>query len=60
MEAIWKARDLMKLESSTKWDINSAIKYFEIAAKKIGFDKYEIQDVKRKHLIQMLEMLPSL
>ena len=50
----------MKLEPSTKHDIKSLINYFEIAAKKLGFDKQEIQAVKRKHLIQLLEMLPSL
>ena len=60
IEALRKAYDLLKLVRTTKNDINSYIKYFEIAAKKIGFEKYEIQSVKRKHLIQMLEILPSL
>jgi hypothetical protein len=46
--------------NSTKLDVKSSIKFFEIAAKKIGFDKYEIKDVKRKHLMQMLQMLPTL
>ena len=60
IDALWKAYGLMKLERTTKVDIKSSINYFEIAAKKIGFDKHEIQAVRRKHLIQLLEMLPSL
>lgn len=60
IDALRKAYNLLKLEASTKNDIYSTIKFFEIASQKIGFDKYEIQAVKRKHLVQMLEMLPSL
>ncbi|MEO9143985.1 MAG: hypothetical protein ABI237_00375 [Ginsengibacter sp.] len=60
VEALRKAFDLMKLERTTKVDINSSINYFEIAAQKLGFANYEIQDVKRKHLMQLLEMLPTL
>ena len=60
VEALRKAFELLKVESTTKVDINSSIKYFEIAAKKIGFAKLEIQYVKRKHLMEMLEMLPTL
>ncbi len=40
IEALYKAYYLFKLEKTTKNDIKSAITYFEIAAKKIGFDKY--------------------
>ena len=60
IDALRKAYDLLKLENTTKLDVKSSIKFFEIAAKKIGFDKYEIKDVKRKHLMQMLQMLPTL
>ncbi len=60
IDALWKAFDLLKLENTTKIDVKSSIKFFEIAAKKIGFDKYEIQAVKRKHLMEMLELLPTL
>ena len=60
IEALWKAHGLMKLEPTTKNDIKSLINHFDVAAKKLGFDKQEIQAVKRKHLIQLLEMLPLL
>ena len=60
IEALWKAHGLMKLEPTTRNDIKSLINHFDVAAKKLGFDKQEIQAVKRKHLIQLLEMLPSL
>ena len=60
IDALHKAFDLMKLEGSTKFDIKSSIKYFEIAAKKIGIERYEVQSVKRKHLMQLLEMLPTI
>ncbi|MEO6894313.1 MAG: site-specific integrase, partial [Ginsengibacter sp.] len=60
IDALWKAFDLLKLEGTTKLDIKSSIKFFETASRKIGFDKYEIQAVKRKHLMQLLELLPTL
>jgi integrase len=60
IDALKMAFDYLKLESTTKYDIKSSIRYFEAAAKKIGIDKYEIQDVKRKHLIRLLEILPTL
>lgn len=60
IDALEKAHNLLKLENTTRIDIKSSIKFFSIAARKIGFDKYEIQDVKRKHLIQMFEVLPTL
>ena len=60
IDALRKAFSLMKLERTTKVDINSSLNYFEIAARKIGFNKSEIQSVQRKHLIQLLEMLPLL
>ena len=60
LEALNHAYDLLNLTNTTKLDVKSSIKYFEIVSKKIGFDKTEIQDVKRRHLIQMFEILPTL
>jgi integrase len=60
VEALWKAFGLLKLERTTKVDIKSSINRFEIAAQKLGFAKYEIQAVKRKHLMQLLDLLPTL
>lgn len=60
IDALNMAFDYLKLEGSTKYDIKSSIGYYEIAAKKIGIEKYEIQDVRRKHIIQLLEMLPTI
>ena len=57
IEALRKAYILLKLESTTLHDINSSIKFFEIASKKTGIERMEIQSVKRRHLRQMLEML---
>ena len=60
IDALRKVYGLLKIEGATKIDINSSIKFFEIAAQKTGFAKLEIQFVKRKHLMQMFEMLPTL
>lgn len=50
-----KAYDLLKLEGTTLQDIKSSIKFFEIAAIKMGIERMEIQSVKRRHLRQILE-----
>ncbi|MDQ2718192.1 MAG: site-specific integrase [Bacteroidota bacterium] len=60
IDALRKAFALMKLESTTKSDIKTLINFFEIAARKTGISKYGIQDIKRKHLMQMMEVLPTL
>lgn len=60
MDALRKAFKLLKLEYSTKAEIKTTINQLEIAAKRLGFDKFEIQNVKRKHLIQIFEVLPTL
>ncbi len=60
IDALRKAYDLLKLEGTTLQDISSSINFFEIAAKKMGIDRMEIQSVKRRHLRQMLEMFEEL
>lgn len=60
IDALWKAFDFIKAESTTCLDIKSSIKFFAIAAKKMGIDKMEIQSVKRRHLHQMIEMCADL
>ena len=58
--AFRKACALIKCEDTTLHDIKSAINFFEIAAKKMGIDRLEIQLVKRRHLHQMIEMCAEL
>ena len=60
IEALRKAYDLLKLEGTTLLDIKSSIKFFEVAAQKMGIERMEIQSVKRRHLRQMLEMCGEL
>lgn len=60
IDALWKVFEFMKVESTTKTDLRTLIKHCEIAAKKLGFTRMEIQSVRRKHLIQILEIMPSL
>ncbi|HUZ60775.1 MAG TPA: tyrosine-type recombinase/integrase [Hanamia sp.] len=57
IDALWKAYRLLKLEAMTLVDVRSLIRFIEIAAKKAGIERMEIQDVKRRHLRQMLEMI---
>jgi len=60
IDALRKAFKLLKLEGTTMQDISSAINFFEIAAKKIGIDRIEIQSVKRRHFRQVLDMVGEL
>ena len=60
IDALRKAFKLLKLEGTTMQDISSAINFFEIAAKKLGIDRMEIQIVKRRHLRQVLDMVGEL
>ena len=60
IDALRKAFALIKCEGTTLLDIKSSINFFEIAAKKMGIDKMEIQSVKRRHLHQMIEMCAEL
>ena len=60
IEALWQSYEYLKLEPTTKVEIRTLIRHCEIAAKKLGLTKYEIQTIKRKHIIQILEVLPSL
>ena len=60
IDALRKAYKLLKLEGTTMQDISSAINFFETAAKKLGFDRMEIQSVKRKHLRQVLDTIGEL
>jgi integrase len=58
--ALRMACALIKCESTTLHDIKSSINFFEMAAKKMGIDRLEIQLVKRRHLHQMIEMCAEL
>lgn len=60
IDALWQAFEYLKLEGTTKLDIKTLIRHCEVAAKKLGLMKYEIQSIKRRHIIQILEVLPSL
>lgn len=60
IDALWKAFKLIKCEGTTLLDIRSSIHFFEIAAKKMGIDRIEIQSVKRRQLHQMIEMCAEL
>ena len=60
IDALRDAYKLLKLESTTRQDVSSAINFFETAAKKLGFDRMEIQTVKRRHLRQVLDMVGEL
>ena len=60
IDALNKAFNLLKLEGTTLQDIRSTINFFEIAAKKMGIERMEIQSVKRRHLRDMLEMFGQL
>ena len=60
IDALRKAFVLIKCEVTTVHDISSSINFFEIAAKKMGIDKMEIQSVKRRHLYQMIGMCAEL
>jgi integrase len=57
IEALWKAYDMLKLEAMTLVDVRSLIKFLDIASKKMGIERMEIRDVKRRHLRQLLEMI---
>ncbi|MGN6804255.1 MAG: tyrosine-type recombinase/integrase [Ginsengibacter sp.] len=58
IDALNKAYELMKLESTTKVDIRTTIRHFEIAAKKLGVEKHAIQSIRLKHLMQMFSLMP--
>src|SRR5665647_1131513 len=60
IDALRIAFELIKVQDSTRLDIKSAIHFFEIAAKKMGIDRMEIQTIKRRHLREMLEMCGDL
>lgn len=60
IDALHKAFDLLKLENTTLHDISSSINLFEIAAKKMGIERMEIDSVKRRHLRQLLETCEEL
>ncbi|HUZ60275.1 MAG TPA: tyrosine-type recombinase/integrase [Hanamia sp.] len=57
IDALWKAYKLLKYEKATLTDVRSLIRFLEIAAKKMGIERMEIQSVKRRHLRQMLDMI---
>jgi len=57
IDALWQAYNLIKLEPTTLVDIRSLIRFLDIAAKKAGIERMEIQSVKRRHLRQLLEMI---
>lgn len=48
--ALQLALEKIKCEKCTKEDIKSVLKYFEIAAIQLRFDKLQISQVKRKHI----------
>lgn len=60
IDALWQAYDYLKLEGTTKVDLRTLIRQCETAAKKLGLMKYEIHAIKRRHIMQILEMLPTL
>ncbi|MBC7509285.1 MAG: hypothetical protein H7320_11145 [Ferruginibacter sp.] len=60
IDVLRKASKLLKLESTTRQDVSSAINFFETAANKIGIERMEIQSVKRKHLRQVLDTVGEL
>jgi len=60
IDALRKAYKLLKLEATTRQDVSSSINFFEVAAKKIGIERSEIQCVKRRHLRQLLDTVGEL
>ena len=60
IDALRKAFEFVKCEGTTRQDISSAIHFFEMAAKKMGIERMEIEAVKRRHLRQLLDVVGEL
>ena len=60
IDALRQALKLLKLTKSTHYEIISNIKFYELAAKKMGIENMPIQLIKRKHLRQLLELCGEL
>lgn len=54
VDALRKAFEFVKCEATARQDISSAIHFFEMAAKRMGIERMEIEAVKRSHLRQLL------
>src|SRR5665647_943054 len=59
IDALWQAYDLIKLEPTTLVDIRSLIRFLDIAAKKTGIERMEIQSNDTQGIIKLYQAIDS-